>query len=225
MNFKDFFKRLLGTKAHPAHLPYIPTPPSHQPDASSLNQSPHNSINTDLSYTEAESNMHTIAGTNIGFGTQKMVQVDSRGQAKDFSLTQSHILGSGKLVTNIELREVAGQALPGVAGVCRYCQAEAAQAFEANLISIQDAQIKSLYDTSSATRCEICDINTCSRHCRPFPFPDGQTQMVCMDCQQQIQKQLRRQRIIGFLRRKMSVFQRRTWWTQASGGRYSNSHG
>lgn len=171
MSFKDFFKRLLGTKAHPAHLPYIPTPPSHQPDASPPNQFPHNSANTNTSYMESEASIHTIAGTSVGFGTQKIVQVDSRGQAKDFSQTQSHILGSGKLVTNIELREVAGQALPGVAGVCRYCQAEAAQAFEANLISIQDAQIKSLYDTSSATRCEICDINTCSRHLQTVSDP------------------------------------------------------
>lgn len=188
MSFKDFFKRLLGTKAHPGHLPYIPTAPQ-QPDASSPNQSPHNSVNTDLSYTETEANMHTIAGTNIGFGTQKMVQVDSRGQAKDFSQSQSHIVGSGKLVSKIE----------DIAGVCKYCQAEAIQAFEANLISLEEAQIKSLYDTLSASRCDICGTNTCCRHCRPIPMPDGLTQLLCVDCQKQFKGQILKQKIVGFL--------------------------
>ncbi len=191
MSIKTILQKLLSHKPPPAHLPYIPTP---------SNQSAHNTTpGTDASYTETETDIHSIAGTSIAFGTQKSVQVDENDQARHLLQTQSHILGSGKLVTNIEPREVAGQALPGVAGVCRYCQAEAAQAFEANLISIQEAQIKSLYDTSSTARCEVCGINTCSRHCRPFPMPDGQVQIVCMECQQEIQKQLRRQRVIGFL--------------------------
>ncbi len=187
MNFKNFFKRLLGTKAHPAHLPYIASPPSHQQGASS-NQFP-NGTNTDLSYTEAEANMHTIAGTNIGFGTQKMIQVDSRGQAKDFSQTQSHIVGSGKLVSKIE----------DLAGVCRYCQAEATQAFEEKLISLEQAQIKSLYDTLSASRCDICGTNTCCRHCRPIQMPNDSTQLLCVDCQKKLKWQILRNGIFGFL--------------------------
>jgi hypothetical protein len=189
MSFINFFKRLLGTKAHPAHLPYIPTPPSHRPDASPPNQLPYNPGNTETSYTETEVNIHTIAGTNIGFGTQKVVQVDDRGQAKDFSQTQSHIVGSGKVVSKIE----------DIAGVCRYCQAEAAQAFEVNLISLEEAQIKSLYDTQSASRCDICGTNTCCRHCRPIQMPDGLTQLLCIDCQKQIKGQLLKKRIAGFL--------------------------
>ena len=191
MSIRTLLQKLLSHKPPPAHLPYIPAP---------SNQSARNTtLGTDASYAETETDIHSIAGTSIAFGTQKTVQVDENDQAHHLLQTQSHILGSGKLVTNIEPRKVDGQTLPGVAGVCRYCQAEAAQAVEANLISIQEAQIKSLYDTSSAARCEICGINTCSRHCRPFPIPDGQAQMVCMDCQQEIQKQLRRQRVIGFL--------------------------
>ena len=188
MSFKTFFKRLLGTKAHPAHLPYIPTPPSQQPNTSQ-NQFPHNSANTDISYTESEANIHSIAGTNIGFGTQKLVQVDSRGQAKDFSQTQSHIVGSGKLVSKIE----------DIAGVCRYCQTEATVALEANLITIEQAQIKSLYDIQSASRCDICGINTCTRHCRPIQMPDGSTRQLCVDCQKEFKGQILKQKIIGLL--------------------------
>jgi len=188
MSFKNFFKRLLSTKAHPAHLPYIATPPAHQPNAAPPNQFP-NDANTDLLYTESEANIHTIAGTNIGFGTQKMVQVDSRGQAKDFSQTKSHIVGSGKLVSKIE----------NIAGVCRYCQAEATQAFEANLISLEEAQIKSLYDTLSALRCDICGTNTCSRHTRPIQMPDGLIQQFCVDCQKQLKGQIIKQKIVSFL--------------------------
>jgi len=189
MSFIDFFKRLLGTKAHPAHLPYLPTPPSHQPDASSSpNQFPNNT-STDTSYTEAEADMHSIAGTNIGFGKRTLIQVDSRGQAKAFGQTLSHIVGSGKVVSKIE----------DIAGVCRYCQAEAAQAFEANLISLEEAQIRSLYDTQSASRCDICGTNTCCCHCRPIQMPDGLTQLLCVDCQKQFKGQLLKQKIVGFL--------------------------
>ena len=189
MSFKDTLKRLLSRKAHPAHLPYIPTPPSQQPNASSQNQFPHNSANADISYTEEEANIHSIAGTNIGFGTQKLVQVDSRGQAKDFSQTQSHIVGSGKLVSKIE----------DIAGVCRYCQAEAIVALEANLLTLEQAQIKSLYDTLSSSRCDICGTNTCCRHCRPIQMPDGSTQQLCVDCQKQFKRQLITQKIFGLL--------------------------
>ena len=188
MNLKTLLQKLLSHKVHPAHLPCIPAPPNQK-----------SAHNTDASYAETEADIHSIAGTSIAFGTQKTVQVDENNQAHHLLRTHSHILGSGKLVTNVEPRTVDGQTLPGVAGACRFCQAEAAQALEANLISIQEAQIKSLYDTSSAARCEICGINTCSRHCRPFPMPDGKTHMVCTDCQQEIQKQLRRQKIVGFL--------------------------
>ena len=188
MSFKNFFKRLLGTKAHPAHLPYIPTPPSYQPDASSPNRFS-NDANSDLSYTEAEANIHTIAGTNIGFGSKKIVQVDSRGQAKDLSQTQSHIIGSGKLVSKIE----------DIAGVCRYCQAEAIHAFEANLISLEQTQIRSLYDIQSVSRCEICGVNTCCRHTRPVQMPNGLIQQLCIDCQKQLKRQMLRQKIVAFL--------------------------
>ncbi len=188
MSFKDFFKRFLNTKAHPGHLPYNPTPPSHQPDAASSHQF-HNNDNTDLSFTEAEANIHTIAGTNIGFGTNKIVQVDSRGQTKDISQTQSHIVGSGKLVSKIE----------DLSGICRYCQVEAIQAFEENLISLEQAQIKSLYDTLSASRCDICGENTCSRHTRPIQMPDGLIQQLCVDCQKQLKGQILKRKIVGFL--------------------------
>jgi len=188
MSLKTLLQKLLSHKTPPAHLPYIPKP---------SNQSAH--FGTDASYTETETDIHSIAGTSIAFGTQKTVQVDEKDQARHFLQTQSQILGSGKLVTNIEPREVEGQVLPGVAGTCRFCQAEATQALEANLISIQEAQIKSLYDTSSAARCDICGINTCSRHCRPFPMPDGLTQLLCVDCQKQLKGQILKQKIVGFL--------------------------
>ncbi len=189
MSFKDFFKRLLSTKAHPAHLPYILTPPPHQPDTSSSpNQLPHNAANTDFSYTESEVSIHTIAGTNIGFGTQKIVQVDSVGQAKDISQTQSHLIGSGKLVSKVE----------DVAGVCKLCQAIAMEQLQAGQISVQQAQLLSLYDKSSAAICDVCGIQGCVRHIRPLLTENGVLAM-CETCQRQLKKQLRKQKIVGLL--------------------------
>ncbi len=189
MSFKNFFKRVLGTKAHPAHLPYTPTPPSHQPNALPPNQFPGSPANTDISYMEAEANMHGIAGTNITFGTQKLVQVDSRGQAKDLSQTQSHIVGSGKIVSKIE----------DLVGVCPFCQAESKKAFEDNLITLEEAQVKSLYDVSSASRCDNCGTDTCCRHTRPIQMPDGLVQLLCVDCQKKRKWKTLRNGVFSFL--------------------------
>ena len=112
MSIKTLFQKLLSRKTPTAHLPYIPTP---------SNQSAHNTtFATDASYMETETDIHSIAGTSITFGTQTTVQVDDNDQARHLLQTQSQILVSGKLVTNIEPKEVAGQVLPSVAGVCRY---------------------------------------------------------------------------------------------------------
>lgn len=188
MSFTNFFKRLLGTKAHPAHLPYIPTPPAHQPNASP-NQFPGNPADIDHSFTEAEADVNSIAGFTITFGHQKLITVDSRGQAKDFSQSLGHIVGSNKLVRNIE----------DIEGVCGYCQAEANKAFEENRISIEQAQAKCLYDIQSASRCEICGVNTCCKHTRPIQLPDGLIQQLCVDCQKQLKGQILKQKVVGFL--------------------------
>ena len=193
MNIKTILKKLLGRETPPAHLPYIATPPANQPHQQ------HNNTNTDISYTETETDIHRIAGTSIAFGNQKIVQVDENNQARHLSQTQSHIVGSGKLVSSIEPKEVAGQILPGITGICRYCQAETTQAYEANLISVQEAQIKSLYDTSSASQCDICGTNTCCRHCRPIQMPDGSTQALCVDCQKQLKWQIFKHKMSSFL--------------------------
>ena len=186
MSFINFFKRLLNKNSHPAHLPYTPTPPFQQSATSAQNQF---SNSSDTSYTETEINIHTISGTNIGFGSQKIVQVDDRGQAKDLTQSQSHILGTGRIVNKIE----------EVSGVCPFCRAEALKFFEANLITIEEVQIKSLYDIKSASHCDICGTNTCSRHSRPIVIPNGLVQYFCVNCQKQLKKQLLRQKIKSLL--------------------------
>ena len=187
MSFTHFFKRLLGKKTHPAHLPYIPTPPSPQQGTSYPNQFPDNSA-TPETFTETDADINTISGTRIGFGTQNFIQVEGP-HAKTLSQTQSHIIGTGKLVSKID----------DIAGVCQYCQAEAMQAFEANLINSEQVQVKSLYDTLSASRCDICGTSTCCRHCRPIQMPDGLIQQLCVECQRQLKGQILKHTIVRFL--------------------------
>jgi len=189
MSFKTILQKLLSRKMPPAHLPYIPTPPLHQPHAStSPNQFPHDGASIDNSYVETETEIHTIAGTDIGFGTQKIVQVDSGGQAKDISQTQSHIVGSGKIVNKVE----------DIAGVCKFCQAIAMEQLQAGQISPQQAQLLSLYDKNSAAICNVCGIQGCVRHIISIPTEDGILAM-CEACRLQLKKQLRKRKIIGFL--------------------------
>lgn len=198
MVFKSILTKLFGRKVHPGHLPYVPTPPAHQNTPTSANQNTA-PFNVNVSYAEIEADVHSIAGTPIIFGNQRITQVDESGHAHHSVQTQSHIVGSGKLVGSIEPKEVAGQVLPGVAGVCSYCQAEAQKAYENNLISLHDAQVKALYDTSSAERCDICGINACCRHARPIQMPDGITRILCIDCQKQLKRQLIKQKVFGLL--------------------------
>ena len=183
MPFKDFLKRFLSRKAHPAHLPYVPTPPTQQSSASA------NQPSNDASYTEEEATIHNIAGSSLNFGIRKIVQVDECGRAKDLTLTQSHIAGTGKLINKAE----------ELAGICKYCQTEAIEAIEANLISLEQAEIRSMYDTSSASRCDICGTDTCCLHTRPVQMPNGSNQLLCVDCQKKLKGQILKQRIFGFL--------------------------
>ncbi len=183
MNFKNFFKNLINIKTHPAHLPYVPSPPSHQADSSQ------NPIPNDTSYTEEETSIHTIAGTGIGFGKRKFIQVDNQGQAKDLSQSQSHIIGTGRIVNKVE----------DIAGICPFCQLEAKEAFDKGLLSFQEAQSRALYDTQSDSQCDICGTNTCSVHCRPIQMPNDIVQQLCVACQKHLKKQLLKQKIIGFL--------------------------
>lgn len=189
LSIKEFFKKLMG-RSHPAHLPDIPRPPDTTPLCE---------LDTNGTYHESKMTTQHIAGFPITFGKDEIVQVDERGNAGEFSRTVSHILGSGKLVSGIEPKQVAGQIMPGVAGVCPHCQTEAIKAFQANLISHEEAQSRSLYDTSSAAQCEICGCYTCCRHCRPIPMPDGAVHQICVNCQKKIKRQLLKQGLINLL--------------------------
>jgi len=186
MNFKSILSKLFGRKTHPAHEPYIPAPPTPQTQAPpNQNSGP---TNTGAAYVEAKSNMASIAGLDVAFGTQNVIMVDNSGHAKDISQTQSHIVGSGKLVTKIE----------DIAGVCTFCQATAAEQFQAGQISLQQAHSMSLYDKGSAAICSACGFQGCLSHVRPIQTEQG-VLTICGTCQNKIEKQLRRRRIIGFL--------------------------
>ncbi len=188
MSFKNFFKKIYNLGSHPAHLPYNPTPPVNK---SNVNQNQFaNNINNDgLSYTDSEADVDSISGMSINFGSMKSIGVDNNGQTRDLSKNQNHIVGSGKLVSSIQ----------DVAGICPICQGEAIHAFEKKLITLEEAQIKSLYDVNSASRCDICGTNTCSRHCRPVQMPDGSTQNPCVTCLKLLKKQAFKRKMIHLL--------------------------
>jgi hypothetical protein len=188
MDFKRILQNLLGRKTPPAHVPYIPTPPVHNIGSSAPpNPNAHYS-NADNSYTETETDIHTIAGTSIGFGKQKIIRVDQNGQANSFSQAQSHILGSGKLVREIE----------NIVGVCKFCQVIAIDQLQAGQISVEQAQLLSLYDNSSAAICNFCGVQGCIRHIKSMQTESGIT-TICVTCQQQLKKQARRRKIVNFI--------------------------
>jgi len=131
--------------------------------------------------------MQPIYGSTIQFGTEKIILVDPNGHTRDLSKQSSHVLSSGKLVSKIE----------DVAGVCKICQVIAMEQFQAGELTLEQAQLASLYDTASAAICNACGLQGCIRHIRPVQTDEG-VLAICIPCQKELKKQLRRKRIIEF---------------------------
>jgi len=187
MDLTSILINIFNRWVHPVDQPYNPAPPPNQPDGL-LNQIPNNVTGTDGSYVETETDIHSIAGTSIGFGTQNITHVDDEDKASSLSQSQSYIFGSGKLVTKIE----------DVGGICRFCQSTATEQLQAGQISAQQAQLYSLYDVNSAAICNVCGTQGCIQHIRPVQTEDGVLAM-CVTCQKQLKGQLLKRKIIGFL--------------------------
>ncbi len=172
-------KRMVLRKVYPANQPYIP-----HPDQNLNNPVFH--FEGDLS--EVEADIQNLHGTTITFGTQKSTQIDDFGHGKELKQTANYIIGTGKRISNID----------EVWGICRICEEIASQHFQEGKITIEQAQLKSLFDVKSARQCSICGIYTCSIHCRPLQTPEGIIN-VCVTCEKEISRQQKRKKIIDFL--------------------------
>lgn len=172
-------ERILFRKAYPPDQPYMP-----QPGQSVDN--PSFDLGSDLSETEAD--IQNLHGTSIAFGTRKTIKIDDLGRTAGLSQRPSYIVGSGRRVSNIE----------EVGGVCPFCQALAAQAFQEGKLTSEQAQLQSIFDIHSGVRCGICGILACAVHCRPLATLQVPVN-ICTACQKEIKKQERRKKIINFL--------------------------
>jgi len=172
-------ERLFLRRTYPPNQPYVP-----QPGQKISN--PAFDFNGDFSETEVD--VQHLHGTTIAFGTQKTIQIDDLGRAKGLTRKPSYIIGTGRRISNIE----------DIGGVCRFCQAQALQAFQEEKLTLEQAQLHSLFDIRSGFQCDICGIYTCSIHCRPMQTPQGIID-VCVACREEIKHQERRKKIIGLL--------------------------
>ena len=187
MKLFSILTKFFGGRAHPAHIPYAQSPPPQPHTATASQQIPGDPTNSDGSYTEIEADIHPIAGSEITFGSEKIIIVDSNGQTKHLSKQNSHVLSTGKLVNTIE----------DIAGVCKICQMIAMEQFQAGELTLEQAQLASLYDTASAAICSACGFQGCSRHIRPVQTDAGGLTM-CIPCQKELKKQMRKQKFIQF---------------------------
>lgn len=179
--FKDIFRKRRN-KQEPIYKTYIPTP---------LNQNPINGkTNTQANpqYCETEANLDRIGNMGIAFGSEKTTQV-FENNAKNIVQNHSHIIGSKKMVSDISKIE----------GVCSICEEISMRLAQKNAISLQEAQLLSLYDKSSAAQCDCCGGGFCSRHCRPVQISESLVQMLCLNCQKVLARQVKKQRIKRFL--------------------------
>lgn len=188
----NLLKDIRRRSSQQADQPYIPLPPEATPV-----------IERDipqLLYEETDINIHEIAGTSIGFGTIQSTMIDHDNRATDQTKRQSQILGSGRVVSRVEPEIIDGTHRPGVGGVCCFCQAEAISALQAGVISPQQAELRSLFDTKSASHCDGCGRrDVCVRHSRPFKTEDGAEVLLCVDCMKAATRQQWTNRAVNIL--------------------------
>ncbi len=188
---KNYFKNWFRHTPLEASQPYIPAPPDQQNPAS-VHPSPDSqdrSSARDLLYQEMVSNEHRIGGSSIIFGENSSVIVDNQQNATEFHRKYSYILGSGRLVSHMEPSFIGDKLMPGVGGMCFFCRLEALAALQDGLLSPQEAELKSLFDSESAGQCDQCGRrDLCSRHSRPVPGPDGKPFHLCPVCVEAAQR-------------------------------------
>ena len=171
-------ERFFMRKAHRPDLPYIPQP-------GQAIQSPTLDFE---GYTESDADIQPLNGTSITFGIQNITHIDEYGRPKTIKQSPSYIIGTKKRVSSID----------EIGGICEFCQIMATQDYNAGKITLQQAQLQSLFDVNSGRQCDICGVYTCPRHCRQTNTPDGLVS-ICTSCQDNINRQQKKINIIGFL--------------------------
>ncbi len=175
---KSAFRRLHSGRAYPPGMPYNP-----QPGQGSANPSSGNPV-----YSETEAEIASLWGTQLKFGSQTTIEIDQSGHAKALTCKPSYVIGSGRRISDID----------EVGGVCGFCQEIAAKAFSEGKLTAEQAQLQSLFDGNSQRQCDVCGTFTCSVHSRPVQTPSG-TVNICVACRNEISRQEKRKKIIGFL--------------------------
>lgn len=172
-------ERLFSRQTHAPDQPYIPQPgqPVNNP-----------AFDFDGDISDTETDIQHLHGTSIAFGSQRSLRVDDFGHTKELTRKPSYILGTGRRVSKIE----------DIGGICRFCQAQAAQAFQEGKLTLEQAQLQSLFDIHSGYQCDICGTCNCAVHCRPMQTPAGLID-VCVACREEIKRQEKRKKIIGLL--------------------------
>lgn len=184
MNFKTLFRKILNKKLHPAHKPHIPQPSSSNQPVNYCDSV----FDQNGNYAEAEAEIQNIHGTSIAFGIQRSIQIDDQGRPKALTQNPAFVIGTGKVVSQMKQ----------IGGACNFCQILAMQAYEDGDISLEQAQLKALFDVNSARQCDLCGVVTCSIHCRPTETPEG-VLMICAGCHDEIKRKQRRKAIISFI--------------------------
>lgn len=181
----DFLKDFMNHSPLNASKPHIPQPPEQKQQNEQL---PAN--NAELFYSEENRDIETIEGTNLSFGPTEQIVVKQNTSSSRSSKKPGHLLGSGRLVTSLNPINENGIEKPGVGGMCFKCSEEGFVLYQAGLISSEEAQRRSLFDTSSAAECQGCGRkDICIKHCRPFEDSSGNTVALCPECTKEAQHQ------------------------------------
>lgn len=188
MNIGQLLKKWFRRNNHPIDRPYIPTPPQGQVPINDF-------LEQTGDYSETEITAQKLRGFSTTFGEQRTVKIVN-DQAAEISQSQNYIVGTGKRVS----------CLQDIGGICPLCHMEALEFFKAGAISQQDMELQSMYDVSSSANCDSCGMSGCNRHIRPVQLPDGRTLNLCANCQEQLDRQIKKERWIQLIKNVFGFF-------------------
>lgn len=177
--FREALGRFVMGKNHPSHMPHIPQPGQTLPD-------PLAGLSDDFS--ETKINIQHIGDTGIAFGRVEGIRLDDEGNGQEIIKQLSHRIGTGSLVSDIAQ----------VAGICSICELVSLDKYQAGLITLQEANLRAMYDHQSAAECDICGRHFCSAHCRPVKINDDVLRL-CVVCLKTAQKKQRHQKFLSWL--------------------------
>ncbi|HBG28988.1 MAG: hypothetical protein A2Y10_14800 [Planctomycetes bacterium GWF2_41_51] len=113
-----------------------------------------------------------IPGTSLELGSAARVVETDQDERLDFDKLHGILAGCSHFIYSIEQ----------IGGKCFVCELESIELLKQNLITLSQAEERSLYCTQCASYCMACFKRVCATHTKLFLCPNGIYIPLCWPC-------------------------------------------